>query len=316
MRIRERRRLAARARPDAGLQPWLAARAQQFGPGLVALVPAPLRPRLAELHRPVARHLAAARYRRRYAEPFMADIDYADDLLQYSLGVAASRPALRYYDAVRMYFHGGEWNAAEMEKVVREHGFPLADAGSVLEFACGWGRVTRHLVHLMDRSRLTVSDVDPAAVRFVCRKLGVRGFPSAIDPLDLRHENRYDLILIVSLFSHLPLADWGPWLDRLARLLEPGGGLAFSTLGMHAFAVNVPDGERGAFAEVAEGFFYRPANETRGRLGTDHYGLSYVAEGPVRDLVEQHFPGSVVAACPRALNGFQDVYVLERNALR
>lgn len=314
MKLRERRRLAARARPDAGLQPWLAARAQRFGPRLVALVPAGLRPRLAELHRPAARHLAAARYRRRYAEPFMSDIDYADDLLQYALGVAAARPALRYYDAVNMYFRGGEWNAAEMAKVVDEHGFPLAGAGSVLEFACGWGRVTRHLVHLMDRGRLTVSDVDPVAVRFVSRKLGVRGFSSAIDPLDLRHEDRYDLILVVSLFSHLPIAAWGPWLERLGRLLEPGGALAFSTLGMHAFAVNVTEDERGAFDEVAEGFFYRAANETRGRLDTDHYGLAYVAEDPVRDLAGQHFPGRVVAACPRALNDFQDVYVLERTA--
>ena len=243
----------------------------------------------------------------------MSDIDYADDLLHYALGVAATRPALRYYDAVRMYFQGGEWNAAEIAAVVREHGFPIADARSVLEFACGWGRVTRHLVHLMDRSRLTVSDVDPAAVQFVCRKLGVGGFPSAIDPHDLRHDDRYDLVLIVSLFSHLPLADWGPWLDRLGRLLHPGGTLAFSTLGMHAFDVNVPDVERGAFEEVAEGFFYRAANETRGRLGTDHYGLAYVADGRVRDLVGRHFPGRMVAACPRALNGFQDVYVVERD---
>lgn len=313
--LRERRVLAAQARPDAGLQSWLAARAQQFGPRLTVLVPKRLRPRLAELHRPVARHLAAARYRRRYGGRFMSDIDYADDLLQYSLDVAAPRPALRYYDAVRMYFQGGEWNAAEMAKVMHEHGFPLAATGSVLEFACGWGRVTRHLVHVMDRRRLTVSDVDPDAVEFVCRRLGVRGFPSAIDPLDLRHEDSYDVVLVVSLFSHLPLADWGPWLGRLGRLVKPGGALAFSTLGMHAFGVNVPDAERGAFEAVAEGFFYRAANETRGRLSTDHYGLSYVAEGPVRDLVEQHFPGSIVGACPRALNGFQDVYVLKRDAL-
>jgi cyclopropane fatty-acyl-phospholipid synthase-like methyltransferase len=313
-KLRERRRLAARARPDAGFQPRLAARAQQLGPRLVALVPAPVRPRLAVVHRPVARHLAAARYHRRYGTRFMSDIDLTDDLLQYSLDVAAPRPALRYYDAVRMYFQGGEWNAAEMEEVVREHGFRLADAGSVLEFACGWGRVTRHLVHLMDRSRLTVTDVDPVAVQFVSRKLGVRGFLSAIDPGDLRHENRYDVILIVSLFSHLPLADWGTWLGRLGRLLEPGGALAFSTLGMHAFDVNIPDAERDTFEAVAEGFYDRATNETRGRLSTDHYGLSYVAEGPVRDLVGEHFPGSIVAARPRALNGFQDVYVLKRDA--
>ena len=76
-------------------------------------------------------------------------------------------------------------------------------------------------------------------------------------------------MLIVSLFSHLPLADWGPWLDRLGRLLQPGGD-SRPTLGMHAFDVNVPDVERGAFEEVAEGFFYRAANETRGRL--EQYG--------------------------------------------
>jgi hypothetical protein len=99
----------------------------------------------------------------------------------------------------------------------------------------------------------------------------------------------------------------------LGAILEPGGALVFSTLGMHAFDVNVADAERAAFDEVAEGFFYRAANETRGRLSTDHYGLSSVAEGPVRDLVAQHFPGSIVAACPRALNGFQDVYLLERD---
>ena len=221
----------------------------------------------------------------------MSAIDYDDDLLQYSLGVAAPRPALGYYDAVRMYFQGGEWNAAEMAEALRDHGFPLADATSVLEFACGWGRVTRHLVHLLDRSRLTVSDVDAAAVRFVCNKLDVRGFSSAIDPRDVRHRARYDVILIVSLFSHLPLADWGPWLGRLGELLEPGGALVFSTHGMHAFGVDVSDAEREAFEEVAEGFFYRTVNETRGRLSTDHYGLTYVAESRVRDLVGRKLPG-------------------------
>ena len=244
----------------------------------------------------------------------MADIDDADDLMQYALGFTASRGVLAYSDAARMYFHGGEENAAELAEVLREHGFFLADAASVLEFACGWGRVTRHLVHLMDRDRLVVSDVDPAAVRFVCGKLGVRGFPSAIDPDELRHDRRYDVVLVVSLFSHLPLGAWGPWLGRLGGFVEPGGALVFSTLGMHAFDVSVPEAERGAFEAVAEGFLHRAVNETRGRLGTEHYGVSYVAEGSVRELAEQHFPGSIVAACPRALNRFQDVYVLRRGA--
>ena len=88
--------------------------------------------------------------------------------------------------------------------------------------------------------------------------------------------------------------------------------LLLSTLGPHAFAVNVPEADRPAFATVADGFHYRPVNETRGRLDGEQYGVAYVEEAYVRRAVAERFPGRLVAACPRALNGFQNVYVLRR----
>jgi cyclopropane fatty-acyl-phospholipid synthase-like methyltransferase len=284
--------------------------ARRVGPPLVGLVPAGLRPRLAELHRPLARRVAADRYRRKYGAPFLAEIHDDDDLLRYSLDVAAGERALRYFHGARMYFQGGEWNAAEVEKVLRDHGISLRDAGSVLEFACGWGRVTRHLVHLVDPARITVSDIDHRAVDFVRSRLGVRGFPSTPTAAELEHAGRYDVIAVVSLFSHLALGDWGPWLRKLGELLAPDGVLLLSTLGMHAFAVNTSEADRPAFRTETDGFLFRAVNETGGRLDAAHYGVAYVDDAYVRRAAAEHFPGRFVAFCPRALNGFQDVYVL------
>ncbi len=286
--------------------------ARRWGPPLVGLVPTQLRPRLAELHRPLARRVAADRYRRKYDAPFLADIDDDDDLLRYSLDVAAGERALRYFHGVRMYFQGGEWNAAEVEKVLRDHGIALRDVASLLEFACGWGRVTRHLVHLVEPDRITVSDIDPRAVDFVRRKLGVRGFASTTDAGELEHAGRYDVIAVVSLFSHLAIDDWGPWLAKLGELLAPDGVLLLSTLGMHAFAVNTSDADRPAYRTETDGFLYRAVNETGGRLDAARYGVAYVDDAYVRRAAAEHFPGRFVASCPRALNGFQDVYLLRR----
>jgi hypothetical protein len=294
----------------------LAAAAERWGPKVVRLVPDSLRPSLAKLHRPLVRSIAGQRYRLKYGDSFVAEIDDDDELLLYSLDVVADKPAFRYYHAVRSYFQGGEWNAAEVEKVLRDHGFSLGDARSLLEFACGWGRVTRHLIHLVDPARITVSDIDPRAVDFVRRELGVRGFYSTSGADELVHDRRYDVIVAVSLFSHLPPAHWGPWLRRLGGLLDEDGVFLFSTLGMHAFEVNVPQADWGGFSRVTEGFFYSEANETRGRLSADHYGTAYVDDTFVRNAAAERFPGRFVAFCPQALNGFQDVYLLQRTSSR
>jgi 2-polyprenyl-3-methyl-5-hydroxy-6-metoxy-1,4-benzoquinol methylase len=287
----------------------VAAAAQRLGPKLVPLVPARSRPWLAKVSRPVARSIAATKYRRQYGGRFVSAIDDDDDLLHYSLEVA-TEPAFRYFHAARSYYAGGEWNAAEVDKVFSDIGFSLRDAGSFLEFACGWGRVTRHMVHRIDPSRITVSDISHDAVDFVTRKFGVRGFYSATTAEELDHRGRYDAIAVVSLFSHLPLHDWAPWLTRLASMVNPGGALQFSTLGEHAFAVNVSDVERDSFTSETDGFYYRGHNETRGRLSPDHYGTTYVTEAFVRSVAADELPGWTLTFCPRALMGFQDVYVL------
>ena len=61
-----------------------------------------------------------------------------------------------------------------------------------------------------------------------------------------------------------------------------------------------------------DGFHYSPENETRGRLSGQHYGVAYVNDTFVRRVAADTFAGTFVTFVPRALNGFQDAYVLRR----
>lgn len=267
-------------------------------------LPAPLRSTLFRLHQPVARYLAAAPYRRKYGGRFLSAIDDHDDLLHHGLPLARTQPAFHYYRAAQMYFEGGDWNAAEVEQVLAEAGFPIDRAGAFLEFAAGYGRLTRHFVQRLGPARITVSDIDSAAVDFVRARLGVKGFYSARTPAELTHDGRYDTIVVVSLFSHLPHDAWGPWLERLRRLLTPSGVLLFTT---------ASDSEAGSHTveRHADGFLYRQQNETRGRLDTTHYGAAFVSEEYVRRAVAEHFDGRLVHSAPGALLIAQDAYVLQ-----
>jgi SAM-dependent methyltransferase len=223
--------------------------------------------------------------------------------------MAANGSGFRYYHSLKRYYDGGERNVSEIESILAALGAPLGDADSILEFACGHGRLTRHLVRRVSPAKLTVSDIDRGAVDFVARTFGVRGLYSTREPEQLVHDVRYDLILVVSLFSHLPIQTWTRWLNRLNDLLLPDGLLVFSTLPWQA-------GDSPPIPEQTEAFelglLYSEQNETRGRLRGDDYGTSFVRTEFVLDAVEEHFTGRLVRHLPLALNGVQDVYVLRR----
>ena len=278
----------------------------RVAPRLVDRVPARVRPSLYRLHQPLARYLAATPYRRKYQARFLSPIDGDDDLLHYAFPLANEYPVFHYYRAAQMYFKGGDWNTSDVERVLDEAGFPLRDARAFLEFAAGYGRLTRHFVQRLAPSRITVSDIDPCAVDFLRKRLGVNGFYSASTPEALNHPGRYDVVVVVSLFSHLPHHAWGPWLERLGRLLTPAGVLLFT-------AMNYDDADPEDFERQADGFLYRQQNETRGRLDTNDYGAAFVSEEYVERVVAEHFDGRLIRFAHHALLIAQDAYVLQRS---
>jgi SAM-dependent methyltransferase len=159
-------------------------------------------------------------------------IHQQDHLLQYILTHSGSVAEHGPDGPLREYFVQGACDAQQALAVMREVGH--APDSRVLEFASGYGRVTRHL----RLPNLTACDIHSDAVTFLNKNMGVRAIRSTDDPSDFKPGAEYDFIFVLSLFSHLPDHLFGPWLEKLYSLLAPGGHLMFTTCGETAVALN------------------------------------------------------------------------------
>lgn len=213
------------------------------------------------------------------ADAFCRPLPGADEMFfkailpnyEHDVSIAAfkfTEATLRHYDTVRQIADQqfGGWDRVD----------------SFLDFASGYGRLTRILLQKLPASRIHVADIYHEAVDWQVRAFGVRGTHSAPDPAQLRHDERHDFIFVGSMFSHLPDHLFRAWLQRLHSLLSPGGVLAFS---VHD-ASFLPAGE----AMDPSGIRYLRFSES-GSLDADIYGMSYVSEAYVGGLVAQ-LPGA------------------------
>ena len=178
----------------------------------------------------------------------------------------------------------------------------------VLEFAGGHGRFTRHLQMACGPNNLVTSDIYRHAVDWQHREHGVTGVYSCADPRDYALVASFDAIFVGSLFSHLPRDLFKGWLERLYRMLTPRGFLAFSVHDIH-----LAEAAGAAFDESGD-FAYARFSESES-LSLDIYGMTYVSEPYVRDLV-QDVCGTDVTLLRyfKGLYENQDLYVLSRHS--
>ena len=206
---------------------------------------------------------------------------------------------------LRDYFADGWRTLSELMLLLESVQRPLLGVESFLEFASGHGRFTRHLVKALGAERLTVSDVVPDAMAFARETLGVRGLLSAAQPEDVHWPRRYDLVFVLSLFSHLPASSWQRWLARLLDAVTPGGLLVFSTHGAEA-------ARRAQVQLDGAGFFFAPSSESTA-IDAQEYGTAFTDEGFVRARMAE-LDGTVeeLRFAPTWFWHHQDAWVLKR----
>lgn len=242
---------------------------------------------------------------------------WRERLLRLVPGLAASQLSLAIHPGDQMYSHSlchhgqpdvalsqyfaislQQWHMAR--QVVRM--LFGADAGRLqwLDFACGYGRLLRLLPALVRPAQTWASDIQAPAVAFVERSFGVQGLPSSAEPDRFRPAQRFDVIWVASLFSHLPQALFQGWLARLMQLLTPDGVLCFSVRDASQLppGMTLPD----------SGLLYRGDSENAD-LDPDIYGTAWASEAFVR----QALVGQPCVRLPRALANEQDLYVAAAN---
>lgn len=226
-------------------------------------------------------HIAAHNLRENYRLPgcfsdwvgVNASISPDDDIFRFFCNHPSS------LNPVRDYLADGWRTMMELQEVLGAVNKPLWHCNSFLEFACGHGRFTRHLVRALTPARLAVSDVVPGSVEFLQETFGVDGFYSTTNSENLVIPQKYEVIFVLSLFSHLPFAAWVPWIAKLHSALVPGGVLVFSTHGesfaQHEGVQLEPDGTR----------FFSSSESTA--LEGEQYGTAFAAAATVKRIVQQ-----------------------------
>jgi SAM-dependent methyltransferase len=178
---------------------------------------------------------------------------------------------------VQYYFEDGAKSALQFAELLAKHGHRVKRKTQVLEFASGYGCVTRHLA-LHNGIELESCDIHPAAIDFLQTKLRVYAVQSSRFPEQVRFPHQYDFAFALSFFSHMPITTWTRWLVQLTQCVRPGGTIAFTTHGIASRKFhNDPE-------IPSLGFWFRADSEQRD-LPTEDYGSAIVTEEFVRKSV-------------------------------
>jgi len=174
---------------------------------------------------------------------------------------------------------------------------------SILDFASGYGRLTRALIQRLPVSSIWVSDIYEEAIDWQLRTFGVKAFPSFSHPETVDHAETHDIVFVGSLFSHLPGDLFRAWLTRLHQMVGPNGVLAFS---VHDESLLGP-----AEAMDASGIRFFPHSESES-LDPAIYGMAYVTEAFVADAIRSIAPDNppVWQHFPKGLYENQALYVV------
>jgi SAM-dependent methyltransferase len=240
------------------------------------------------------------------------EIDARDEMLEFLVsGFEGDRER-----GLFAYFRSGLSIADAMTQILLWRFGDFGRIERLLDFASGYGRVTRFLLRHFPKEpeslaeRFWISDIYADAVRFQEERFGVQGMVSTILPEDLACDERFDAILVTSLFTHLPEERFVAWLRRLLGLLRPGGLLVWS---VHDESIRDP-----AVPMPESGLLFQELSESN-TLDTGDYGSTWVTEAFVRSALERAAEGPRAAdgpvslwRAPLGLCNFQDLYVAVR----
>ena len=267
-----------------------------LGRAVVRVLPLPLGNALRRLYHGVLLPLTYARQAAR-DERLTAEWDLA----------AVPPPRLRHrvHGATDLtsFLDAGRANFAALNAALAKARVAPQGAWTVLDFGCGCGRTALWWTRRFADHRFFGVDIDAEAVAWDREHL-----PGAFETIDPRPPTRFedgffDVILAISVFTHLDRDLQDAWLEELRRLARPGG-LVLASVHSEQAARRLPGAARGALGR--NGIVFVRHNAMPG-VFPDFYQTTYHA----RDYVEGHW-SQFFQVVARVGLGDQDLVVLRR----
>lgn len=207
--------------------------------------------------------------------------------------------------AISYYFRTGEDSTKNLLLILEELGvstYPI----SMLEFASGYGCVSRHLINLSDKINLTSCDIHIEAIAFLKQHIGIKQtMLSVVKPEEFLCDSNFEVVFALSFFSHMPRQTWGRWLEALYDKVKPDGYLLFTTQGMesaHYFGnPTIP----------SDGFWFKATSEQKD-LDVADYGQTICTYEFVNNEVNQRLKTPLAMYKSGYWWGHQDLYVVSK----
>lgn len=174
--------------------------------------------------------------------PALPDADWREALMRAADGKPGAQVAVpRFPEAQLQVNTTGASGSATMAEAFqfygdclaayeRHSGHRLGPGNRVLDFGCGWGRISRPFLREVGHEGLHGIDVSPDLVSECRKAFGTERFSvcSAMPPTTLA-DGSFDLVVGYSVFSHLGEDACRAWLAEFARICRPGGVIALTT---------------------------------------------------------------------------------------
>jgi len=100
---------------------------------------------------------------------------------------------------------------------------PTTKVQSILDFGCGHGRVARYIRAFFPDARMTFAEVDKSCVDFCAKQFNGRAIQTPKDFSQLQFDDKYDLIWLGSVFTHMDYARMEILFKKLFASLSPNG---------------------------------------------------------------------------------------------
>jgi ubiquinone/menaquinone biosynthesis C-methylase UbiE len=228
---------------------------------------------------------------------------------------------------IRHYYESGLTTTLPIVTAAYIEGLDLRQPAEVLDFGCGVGRQLLQLARRYPKLNLHACDVNGRSIAYLKRAYPkIDSYANEFSPPLKFSDAQFDLVLSVSIFSHLSIKDNPIWLKELARVTRPVGLCCLTILGSHAMGLHAGPSASDQRKQLEEqGFwfqnyerpdFQRAAAELWDKGNTlqlikEEYGNTYLSERFIRENwdngdfeLRQFIPGII--------DQQQDLVVLKR----
>jgi len=206
---------------------------------------------------------------------------------------------------------GGYRTFCDFETFLRETtGKGYRDHQRILDWGCGCGRITRYFRSFAPSCEIFGADIDPENIAFCQEHFSFAQFEVLpLMPPSVFATGMFDLVIGISIFTHLSEEVQFAWLDELRRITRPGATLLITFHGASALLYRrLPESmlrilHRRGIIEFEYGGYDAEVGDP------DYYRSTFHTNGYIMKQWSRYFDIQMIVPCGQSV---QDLVVMRR----